>query len=156
MLPDVFREKQRIDAIFGLVAQFEADEEILAHWAKYLCVLTSGFIENSCRIILTQYAKGKASPNVSNYVESCVGGITNLNDEKITQLLGAFSSQWRERFSKKRTEIQKLAIDSVIANRHLIAHGRSVGLTLARMKDYYKEVVKAITLIDEECVNART
>jgi len=156
MISDIFKEKQKIDAIFDLVMQFKADEELLAHWAKYLCVLTSGFIENSFRIILTRYAKDKASPQVSNYVESCIKGITNLNEERIAQMLGAFSSEWRERFYQKRTEIQKSAIDSVIANRHLIVHGRSVSLTLTRMKDYYKEVVKAITLIDEECVNART
>ena len=79
--------------------------------------------------------------------------ITNLNEERIGQLLGAFSSEWRDKFTGKRTEAQKAAIDSVIANRHSIAHGQSVSLTLARMKEYYTEVVKTITMIDEECVN---
>ena len=156
MILDVFREKQRLDGIFALITQLEANDELLAHWAKYLCVLTSGFIENSLRIILTRYATDKASSEVSNFVESCVKGVTNLNEERIGQLLGAFSSEWRVRFVQKRTEMQKSAIDSVIANRHLIVHGRSVGLTIARMKEYYREVVKVITLVDEECVNVRT
>jgi hypothetical protein len=156
MISDVFREKQRLDGIFALVTELETDEELLAHWAKYLCVLTSGFIENSLRVILTRYATDKANPQVSNFVESSIKGITNLNEERIGQLLGAFSSEWRERFTKKRTDMQKSAIDSVIANRHLIVHGRPVGLTIARMKDYYREVVKAIILVDEECVNPRT
>jgi hypothetical protein len=153
MIFDVVREKQKIDHIFKLAGQLEPDEELLAHWAKYLCVLTSGFIENSLRIILTQFAKNKANQQVANFVESRIRMITNLNEERIGQLLGAFSSEWRDKFTGKRTDAQKAAIDSVIANRHLIAHGQSVSLTLARMKEYYTEVVKTITMIDEECVN---
>ena len=77
MILDVLREKQKIDAIFDLIKRLEADEELLAHWAKYLCVLTSGFIENSLRIMLTFYAKNRTTPQVSNYVESCMKGITD-------------------------------------------------------------------------------
>jgi hypothetical protein len=153
MILDVAREKQRLDHIFDLAKHLDIKDELLAHWAKYLCILTSGFIENSLRMILTCYAKDKSSPQVANFVESKITGITNLNEQKIAELLGAFNSAWRERFTEMRTESQKDAIDSVVANRHQIAHGRSVGLTLARMKDFYTEVVKVITLIDEQCVN---
>lgn len=153
MILDIFREKQRIDHIFDLAKQLDPADELLAHWARYLCVLTSGFIENSLRVILTRYATDKASPQVANFVESRIKGITNLNEERIAQLLGAFSLEWRGRFIQKRTDAQKAALDSVVANRHLIVHGRSVGLTLARMKNYYVEIVKTIALIDENCVN---
>lgn len=153
MIPDINREIHKIDRIFDLVKNLDPAEELLAHWAKYLCVLTSGLIENSLRIILTRYVADKASPQVANFVESKIKGITNLNDEKISQLLGAFSSEWGDRFTTKRTEPQKAAIDSVIANRHLIVHGRSVGLSFVRMKEYFEEVVKTIKLIDENCVN---
>ena len=153
MILEVFREKEKIDNIFALASQLDPEEELLAHWAKYLCVLTSGFIENSLRAILTKYSTNKASPQVANFVESRVKEITNLNEEKIAQLLGAFSSEWRDRFRSIRTDSQRDAINSIIINRHHIVHGRSVSLTLARMKDYYIEVVRAITLIDENCVN---
>jgi len=152
MIFDVVKEKQKIDHILKLASQLEPNEELLAHWAKYLCVLTSGFIESSLRIILAEFTRDKGNPQIASFVESRLRGITNLNEERIQQLLGAFSSEWRERFRQKRTDAQKAAIDSVIANRHLIVHGQSIGLTLARMKDYYKEVVKAITIIDEEWV----
>jgi len=155
MILDVFREKQKIDHLFKLSSHLAHNDELLANWAKYLCVLTSGFIENSLRLILKCHVANKASPEVVNFVESKINGITNLNEQKISDLLGSFSSDWKKNFSVTRTNEQKDAIDSVVANRHLIAHGRSVGLTLTRMKDYYEEVVKAITLIDEKCVNTR-
>jgi len=153
MILDVMREKQKIDHVFDLAKQIPSDEELLSIWAKYLCVQTSGFIETSLRSILIQYTKRRSSPEVFNYVESMMSKITNLNEEKITSLLSSFSSEWGTSFREKRSEEQKAAIDSVVANRHHIVHGRSVGITIARMKSYYSEVVKLIAIIDEECVN---
>jgi len=153
MILDVVREKQRLDATFSLVEQMPLDAELLSHWAKYLCVLTCGFIENSLRVILRHYTAMHASECVADFVWTRIEGLTNLNDEKIGQILGAFDPGWRDRFQAMRSQEQKDAIDSVIANRHQIAHGRSVALTLARMKQYYNDISKVIKIIDEECVN---
>ncbi len=153
MIVPVLQEKQRLDNVFSLVGQMRLDEEVLSHWAKYLCVLTSGFVENSLRLILHDYAIKHANEIVASYVSARVEGLTNLNDERIAQLLGSFSPTWRDRFLETRSAEQKDAIDSVVANRHLIAHGRSVGLTLARMKRYYVEISQAVKIIDENCVN---
>jgi hypothetical protein len=153
MNPDVVQEKQRLDNVFSLVKRMPPDDEVLAHWAKYLCVLTSGFIENSLRLILRAYTATHACEPVANFVWSQTKGLTNLNDEKIASILGAFDPNWRETFCATRSQEQKDAIDSVLANRHQIAHGRSVGLTFVRMKQYYNDICKAIKIVDEECVN---
>jgi hypothetical protein len=153
MIHQVFREKQRLDNIFSLVDLMGADTEILAHWAQYLCVLTSGFIENSLRHILQDYVMKHSNAQITSYVENRIEGITNLNEERIAQILGSFSPDWRQRFRSNLKPEQKDAIDSVIATRHLISHGRPVGITLSRIKSYYFEIAKIIKLIDEECVN---
>jgi hypothetical protein len=153
MILQVSREKQRLDQVFSLVGQMSVDEEVFAHWAKYLCVLTSGFIENSLRMILQDYVRKHANQPVMSFVESRIESITNLNQEKISQLLNSFNPVWREAFLETLTPEQKDAIDSVNANRHLIAHGRAVGITLARMKNYYAEISKVIKIIDEDFVN---
>lgn len=153
MILDVVREKNRLDHIFSLVGQGGGEDELLAHWAKYLCVLTSGFLENSLRIILLTYVSKHANPTVVNYIETRIKSLTNINDEKVGQLLGSFNAEWRDRFLEKRTVEQKDAIDSVVANRHLIAHGRAVSITMARIKQYYADVVAVINIVDEHCVN---
>jgi len=154
MILPVVREKQRLDRVFSLVEQMRLDEEVLSHWAKYLCVLTSGFVENALRLILHDYAIKHANETVASYVSARIEGLTNLNNERIVQLLGSFSPTWRDTFlGAARSAEQKDAIDSVVANRHLIAHGRSVGLTLARMKGYYVEISQAVKIIDENCIN---
>jgi hypothetical protein len=153
MILDLSREKQKIDHIFSLANQIQDDEELLSHWAKYLCVLTSGFVENAIRTILTKFVEPRSSSEIASYVESKIRSITNLNEERVYQLLLSFSPDWGDIFREKRTEEQKDAIDSILANRNLIVHGRSVGLTIFRMREYYKEIIKTITLIDEVCLN---
>ncbi len=153
MILPVTQEKQRLDNVFLLIEQLPHDDEILSHWAKYLCVLTSGFLEGSLRLILQNYSLSHADESISRFISSRLKGLTNLNDEKIGRLLGEFNSTWRDTFYAIRTPEQKDSIDSVLANRHLIAHGRSIGLTLAPMKRYYVDISKVVKIIDEECVN---
>ena len=43
------RYKDRLDAVFALASKEGRDEEGLSHWACYLCVLASGFIEVSLK-----------------------------------------------------------------------------------------------------------
>lgn len=146
------RTKQQLDSVFAIAKKQKADEETLSHWARYLCVLTSGYVEVSMRAILSEYTVQRSHENVANYVESRLDGITNLNEERVCQLLGSFHPQWAERFRKKRTDAQKVALDGVVANRNKIAHGQSVGLTLARISQYYRDIAAVIDIIERECV----
>jgi len=153
MNPKLLSEKQRLDSLFDRISKLPVDEEFHAHWSRYLCVLISGFIENAMRILLTEYSKNKSHPNVSNYVSKQIKGITNLNNERILQLLGAFDSEWRSVIEKKITDAQKDAIDSIVANRHNIVHGRSVGITVSRVKNYYLCILAVINTIEKECLS---
>jgi len=152
MLFEVMSQKQRLDAVFARISQVQGDDELRAHWAKYLCILTSGFIETSLRLILSKYTSRKAAPPILNFIDAQLERITNLNEQKIAQLLNSFSPDWSKAFLEKRTPQQKDSVDSVVANRHLISHGRSVGITYVRVKQYYTDVVEVIRIIDEECI----
>jgi len=153
MILPVAREKQRLDQVFSLVAILPKDEEVLSHWARYLCVLTSGFLENSLRTLLQFYTEKHANKTVADFVLSEVKHITNLNEDKIVQLLGSFSTTWRDTFLSLRSPEQKDAIDSVVANRHLIAHGKQVGISFVQIKEYYGSISKVVKILDEECIN---
>jgi hypothetical protein len=45
----------------------------------------------------------------------------------------------------------KDAVDSIVANRHLIAHGESCNISFERLKKYYGSAVKAIELLESQC-----
>ena len=153
MNPILLSEKQRIDNLFDRISELPVNDEFHAHWSRYLCVLISGFIENAMRILLTEYSKNKSHPNVSNYVSKQIKGITNLNNERILQLLGSFDSKWRTVVEQKISDAQKDAIDSIVANRHNIVHGRSVGITITRVKNYYLSILSVISTIESDCLS---
>src|ERR687895_2444231 len=46
---------------------------------------------------------------------------------------------------------RKDAIDSIIANRHAIAHGRDSGITVARVVQYLDRCVEVIDFMEAQC-----
>ena len=67
MNPSILAHRQRIDNLFKKVALFE-ELEIKSEWSKYLCILVSGFIEESLRVLLEKYCENKASVNIQKFV----------------------------------------------------------------------------------------
>ncbi len=89
---ETVQAKDRLDYLFSRVNEFSEDLELQSHWARYLCVRVSGFIETSIRSILSEYAKKTSAPSVANYVENRLNSFQSPNMERILQLLGAFNS----------------------------------------------------------------
>ena len=143
----IVQEKQKLDSLIAIVAQV-ANDEMKAHWARYLCVLISGFIENSLKLLLREHALRRAQQDVASFVNNKLSRISNMNEQKIKELLGEFSDKWREDFEQNITEEQKSSIDSIIANRHNIVHGRQVGLSFVSVKRYYDNVIKALDFVE--------
>lgn len=142
----LFEITSRLDRIFDSSNKVD-DDEIKSHLARYLCVLTSGYIEEAMKIIIREHVTPRASQNISNYVNSSARMITNLRCERIGKFLSEFNSEWKENFENQISDEEKDAIDSVVANRHLIAHGRNVGVSYVHVKNWYentKSVVKKI------------
>jgi len=148
---EVLSYRQRLDSLIHKIDSFSGDEELQAHLAKYLCIIVCGFLETSVRAIYRDYAQKKASKYVANYVDSKLKNFQNPKMEKILSLAGAFSSIWREDLEKTTKDVIKESIDSIVANRNVIAHGGSVGITIGSMKRYYEDAVKLINLIERQC-----
>ncbi len=148
---EVDRYRKQLDHLFGRAVSLSSDMELQAHWAKYLCVLVSGFIETSIRSIYGAYAKTRADQKVSRYVDHKLDSFQNPKMQRILDLTAQFSPDW-ERNLKNATEGEiKDAVDSIVANKNMIAHGESVGITYSRVESYYKNVLKVVELIDKQC-----
>lgn len=145
---EAVRYKQRLDQLFGRVSSVP-DELDKAHWARYLCVLVSGFIDTAIRAIYSEYSRERAAPNVVRYACSRLEKVSNMNMTDICVLTGQFSESWRETI-EQRVEVEtKEAVDSIAANRNSIAHGRDVGISYVRVKRYYEGVLKMLELVEE-------
>lgn len=154
MNKEVLRSQLRLDDLFEKVSHLSNDPELQAHWARYLCVLVSGFLETSIRQIFSEYTKTKAHPKIVNYVEKQLERFQNPNVEAVLQLAGAFDPSWRSELEDTVDEEVLAAVNSVVTNRHSIAHGRNVGLSYVVMREYYINSRKLIKSIDEQCSNS--
>ena len=153
MNPRILSHRQRIDALFAKISLISnpADQ---SEWSKYLCILVSGYIEESLRVLLEQYSKNHSSSHIQNFVSKEIKSITNCKTSKIESILSQFSPAWKDYFidqmsskSAKSDEI-KNSINSIIANRHQIAHGKNVNLSYSSVSNYYKNVKKAVDILE--------
>jgi hypothetical protein len=135
MNPQIISNQTKISNILNKYKSID-DDDLKKDIARYVCVLVSGHIEESLRILINDYAKGKSSPIIQKYVDSNVKKITNCKFNKIVEILNSFHGPWAEEFSinvKNQEPIPdqyKDSIDSVVAIRHRIAHGKNTGISI--------------------------
>lgn len=136
---------------FGIKAKSDAvrfDVELQSQLARFLCVLSSGFIEQAVIHTLAVYSKRRSHPDVSRYVSANVSKLRNAKLEDVLILLGHFSPAWREHFETNTPAEVKDAIDSIVNNRNQIAHGAQIGISLVTFMEYYKRVRLFIADLD--------
>lgn len=124
------------------------DDELRAELTKYLCVLLSGLLEVSARDILLRYSAKRSSPQVARYVGA---QLEYLQSAKVGSLVDAMSgfdpvaaAKWRSGLSDEQVD----SIDSIVSNRHQIAHGRSIGLSFNVLEGYRKNAVDALAAME--------
>jgi len=150
---EVERQKQKLDATFGRVSKLPVeDAELLSDFARYLCVLVAGFLEQSVIELTLEHVRNHSTASVQGYAENRLRQFTTANVQRITDLMGTFDAAWRTDLDSYLVDERKAAVDSVVALRHNIAHGRYVGVTMATIKDYYQLVKHVINHIAELCV----
>jgi hypothetical protein len=145
--PEVERQRARLTSLIARVGHTVPlkDIEMQAHWARYLCILVAGFLEVSLRLLFSAYARHSASPRVHRYVESRLKSLQNPKAETVEQLAGQFDPGWQTAIKLfLEAKGRKDAIDSIMANRHLIAHGRDSGITTANVNRYFLLIVEVL------------
>lgn len=149
-MAEIHQQKQRIDALFKLARQFP-DPEVQSHWSRYLCVLVSGFLENSVEICLGKYSRRVTNDAVANFVSSKLRGFQNPKMGHIAELFGSFDPAWAAKLDAETQGRLSDSVNSIVGNRHKIAHGESVSLSLGSLATYYQDAVKVIELMEKTC-----
>src|SRR5438270_3153804 len=144
---DVHRFERRLNMLFQKASALSEDLELQAHFARYLCVLVSGYLETAIAQIYSDYAERKGHPHLATYVNRQMSRFQNPNMTKVLGLVRDFNPGWAEDLKVSTQGQIKDSVDSVVANRHKIAHGESVGVSLAYARQYYRGAVQLIDLI---------
>ena len=153
-LREASRLKQILDATFKRIDTIDSGIiELQSDFAKYLCVLVSGYVETAVAVIVQEHAINNGSATLQRFVELKTNRFTNANSNKIINFLGSFDEKWQEEINAFLDEDnRRTAIDNIIGNRHKIAHGRDCHVTYVQVCGYYKKVQAVVDKVEELCL----
>jgi hypothetical protein len=141
-------EDQKIKDLYQLTSKI-ADEETQAHMSKYLCVQSSGYLENVVKSLVEDYINKSCPSPVVNYVQKKVNNVTNLGFEKLCDFLDSFDPSWKDSFCQSINDEQKSALNSIISNRNAIAHGNISNITYRSMSVYFSELNHVVSILEK-------
>lgn len=146
----------KISSLINQAKQLEPDDEMRSHLTKYICVLCSGFIENSVYHTFSDIAENSCSPSVVlTYAKSQLYKIQNANSEKIRALAKSFNPDWHDTIRDfMQEENRAAAINYILKDRHNIAHGRDSDITIGKLEGYLNKTIEVIKFIEDELMPA--
>lgn len=145
------RERDKVQRVLELTKELQIDNaELLGHWGRYACLLSAGYFEVALRLIIQKRLEQKAAPEIQRFVQQSLEGIQNPKAERFSKIIRSFSIEWGDKLDQFFTDNNdvKEAIDSLMANRHLIAHGKSCSISVGRVASYFKSADRAIEYLD--------
>jgi len=148
---EVARLEQRLDSVFTRVKMLGGDAELQSDFARYLCILVSGYLETSAKELVLEYSRKSGNASVQRFVDQRTKQFTNAKTEKLKSLLNDFNPDWRSSLEAYAVDDLKDAVDSIVTLRNRIAHGQSVGLTYQTVSNYYNRVKLVVSHIASLC-----
>ena len=144
--------QNKLDNLFAKYSTLPPDDiELHSHWTRYLCVLASGYIEISIRHIYSSYARDKTDPKTAKYISSQLERFRNPKMGNIVSLTRMFDDAWAIELETETEDKIKNSVDSIVNNRHQIAHGRDTNISYSYMKSYYDDAKELIELLMTQC-----
>lgn len=126
------------------------DPEEQSHWAKYLSVLISGYLEQSIKEILLEFTTSHAAASLGHYIQATWPQSQNMNTNNIKNILENFDRSWGAHFESWLAENDqyKSEINSLIASRNDVAHGKEANTTNVTLRSARKRLEVAFDVID--------
>ncbi|MGR3366703.1 HEPN domain-containing protein [Sagittula sp.] len=148
--------RQRIQSLVKNPPSSEGDVaselEIKAHWAKYTCVLISGYIEQAVKEIILEHASATSAPRIRKYIEGTWPNSKNMRCDAIRDILDNLDVTWSTRFDEwLGQDERKKEINEIISWRNDIAHGKETNtnnVTLGSVSTKFKIACELIDFLE--------
>jgi hypothetical protein len=133
------RRKQRLAALMTTIDGAGLGAELISHYSRYLCVLVSGYAEQSVKELVAEYCRKKANNEIQQYVSRQMRLLRNIDLDKLKRLVESFNVEWwRELETLRADELE--AFGSVAAVRNNISHGGDAGMTMGTVRQYFQQI----------------
>ena len=92
-----------------------------------------------------------AQKPVADYAAVQIAKVQNPKANRFVEIARSFKKSWADDLEKfVEDNGRKEAIDGIMANRHLIAHGQDSGITVARLSDYLNKAEEVLEFIEKQ------
>ena len=147
----------QLDSLKSLLGSTDAatggDIELIGHWGRYLCVLTAGFLENALKEVYGEFVRGAASPQVTRFAMAKLEGISNPKAGRFVETAESFNPTWAadlRTFLNEDGGQRRNAIDSIMNNRHQIAHGGNVQISVGRVRQHLPGCIEVVEFLEDQ------
>jgi hypothetical protein len=125
------------------------DPEEQADWAKYLSVLVSGYLEQALKEILFEFAAMHDANRLQQYIAGTWPESRNMKTSNIKEILNHFDQSWATRFDEwiAAGDQYKSELNSLIASRNDIAHGKEANTTNVTLRSIRNRLRIALELV---------
>jgi hypothetical protein len=140
---EVKRRRDRLSATVVLIDGASLSGELLAHYARYLTVLVSGYVEQSSKELVREYSRNHGDERVQRFVGKQVERFRNIDGEKLKQLLDALDPSWWNELELAHADDLE-ALKSVATVRNNVSHGGDSGITVVTAKGYLDRIERVV------------
>lgn len=145
------REKDKVLRVLELAKELQiGHDELHGHWGRYACLLSAGYFEVALRLVIQKRVQQKSAPEIQRFVLQSLDAIQNPKAERFSKVVRSFDPKWGDSLDQyfiDNVDVKE-AIDSLMANRHQIAHGKSCSISVGRVAGYFKSANRAIEYLD--------
>ena len=144
------RARGRLRRAFGVADKVDPLAlEVKGLLIRYLCVISSGTLEECLRLHISEYARVKSLGYVAAFVTGRVSKTTNLTAGKLINLLGELDDSLADEMTAFIDDRRKAALNSLISLRHAVAHGKDSSTSLHTVTLYKDVVLEILDKVDE-------
>lgn len=153
---DVEIKIERINFLFTYFEghEFDGDEQLKSHIAKYLTVLISGMYEDMIKKIINQLISNEMfSENTPQFLKNFISdkvdkSFRNPDQSNTKGFLKSFNKEWIKTLNQIIDIECWDALDSIVRQKNLIAHGNDSTITFDDIKKYYGNSIEIIKELD--------
>ena len=148
------KARNQLQEINNLLGEVSITNNQQVHWGRYLCVMVASFLENAVQAIYEDYAYSTVGGNVAQYVSNQIAfTVGNANADSLIRTARAFSDTWADELrSFLADDNRQAAVNTIVSQRNLIAHGEQSSISPAQLRNHLERVVAVIDFIENQCL----
>ncbi|WP_370895029.1 HEPN domain-containing protein [Janibacter sp. GXQ6167] len=136
---EVKRRRDRLESAVGLIDGSTQNGELLSHYARYVVVLVSGYVEQGVKELIREYSRNHCDKRLQRYVGKQLDRVNVINPDRLKQLLDSLDPEWWPELEARHADDLQ-ALSSIVTHRHKVSHGGDSEITVVTVRQYLSQV----------------